>query len=165
MSSPDAVLERYGRARAAFRAKDFAQAEALLGPVVEDAPLFVPALQLLSATLQLRAQGSEPAVRAETLARARQLIDRAVIASQRSPSTLNDLGHFLSAAEQQPAAALPVFAEGMRNVLSDAIECLEGLIACADRIGGTRVREETVALNRLFHEFQARIEILSQLTE
>jgi hypothetical protein len=159
----EGTLQKYGEARVAFRARELAVAEALLTSVVEEAPLFVPALQLLAATLQLRAQTeAEPE---ELLARAKALIDRAVVASQRSPSTLNDLGHFLNAAEGQPAAALPVFAEGLRNVLSDALECLDGLISCADRIGGTRVREETVRLNRLFAEFQTRIEILSQLTE
>lgn len=159
----EATLQKYGEARVAFRARELAVAEALLSDVTEEAPLFVPALQLLAATLQLRAQAeADPA---PLLAKARALIDRAVVASQRSPSTLNDLGHFLNAAEGQPAAALPVFTESLRNTLSDAIECLEGLISCADRIGGTRVREETVGLNRLFAEFQARIEILSQLTE
>jgi hypothetical protein len=156
-------LEKYGEARVAFRARELTLAEALLTDVTEEAPLFVPALQLLAATLQLRAQGeAEPGPLRE---RAKALIERAVVASQRSPSTLNDLGHFLQAAEDLPAAALPIFAEGLRNVLSDAIECLDGLIACADKLGGTRVREETVGASRLFHDFQTRIQLLSELTE
>lgn len=157
------TLQKYGEARVAFRARELALAEALLTDVTEEAPLFVPALQLLAATLQLRAQiEADPGPLRE---RAKALIERAVVASQRSPATLNHLGHYLQAAEDQPAAALPVFAEALRNVLSDAIECLDGLIACADRLGGTRVREETVGANRLFHDFQTRIQVLSELTE
>lgn len=157
------TLEKYGEARVAFRAGELTRAEGLLTDITEEAPLFVPALQLLAATLQLRAQAeAEPGPMCD---RAKALIERAVVASQHSPSTLNDLGHFLQAAEGQPAAALPIFAEGLRNVLSDAIECLEGLIACADKLGGTRVREETLGVSRLFHDFQTRIQVLSELTE
>jgi hypothetical protein len=164
MSAPAAVLSRYAEARASFRAGDLPSAKATLSAIVTEAPLFAPALQLLAATLQLEARAA-PQTDPAALAEARGLIERAVTAAQRSPSTLNDLGHFLASAEGSPAEALPVFAEAMRNALADAVECLEGLIACADRLGGTRVKEETVSLNRVFQAFQERIEVLSQLTE